>query len=157
MSDPSLAQTETVEKPIIHEPPLERTTDAQAKVIKLELRSPVLGLTVPLPNPFCGIGRKSPLTNIDRVIQEGQVYQVTAGIYSQFQPANHLKFSLSSLISVYSVCLHYMYYYSPTLKRGLFRIWVVCPSIRSSVIIFFVSTQYIQNSFKEFNKIVNVH
>ena len=95
MSDPSLAQTETVEKPIIHEPPLERTTDAQAKAIKLELRSPVLDLTVTLPNPFCGIGRKSPLTNIDQVIQEGQVYQVTAGNYSQFQSANHLKFSLT--------------------------------------------------------------
>ena len=49
--------------------------------------------------------RKSPLTNINRVIQEGQVYQVTAGNNSQFQPVNPLKFSLttanSSLMAVF--------------------------------------------------------
>ena len=54
------------------------------------------GLTVPLPNPFSGTGRKSPLTNIDRFIQEGQVYQITAGNNSQFQPANTLKLSLTT-------------------------------------------------------------
>ena len=72
--DPSLVQTETIEIPIIHEPPVEPTTDVQAKVQKLKIRSPVLGLTVPLPNSFSGTGRKSALTNINRVIKEGQVY-----------------------------------------------------------------------------------
>ena len=46
-----------------NEPPVELTTDVQTKVQKLEIRSPVLGLTVPLPNPFSGTGRESPLTN----------------------------------------------------------------------------------------------
>ena len=47
LSDLSLAQTETTEIQIIHEPPVELTTDVQAKVQKLEISSPVLGLTVP--------------------------------------------------------------------------------------------------------------
>ena len=51
LSDSSLTWTETIEIPIIHEPPVEPvepTTDVQAKVPKLEMCSPVLGLTVPL-------------------------------------------------------------------------------------------------------------
>ena len=63
MSDPSLAWTETIEIQIIHKPPVEPTTDVQAKVPKLEILSQVLGLTVPLLNTFSGTGRKSLLTN----------------------------------------------------------------------------------------------
>ena len=35
--------------------------------------------------------------------------------------------------------------------------WVVCPSVCPSVIIFFVSAQYLQNSFIEFIQILYVH
>ena len=47
LSDPSLAQTEIIEISINHEPLVEPTTDVQAKVQKLEIRSPVLDLTAP--------------------------------------------------------------------------------------------------------------
>ena len=63
--DTLLSQTETIEIPIIHEPAVKKTTDVQAKIQKLEKRSQVIGLTLPLPNPFSGTGRKSPLTNIN--------------------------------------------------------------------------------------------
>ena len=61
-----------METPIIHESPVEPTTDVQAKVPKLEMCSPVLGLTVPLPNTFSGMGRKSPLTNITSISMVGK-------------------------------------------------------------------------------------
>lgn len=64
LSDPSLAKTECIEVPIIHKQTAEPTTDVQAKVPKLEIRSPVLGLTVPLPNTFSATGRTSPLSNM---------------------------------------------------------------------------------------------
>ena len=123
MSDPSLAQTETIEIPIIHEPPAEPTTDVQAKVPKLEIRSPVLGLTVPLPNTFSGTGRTSPLTNItsghsgrtslpghSRIPQptvskrsrSSENLSSLAHLHgrhnnnSQFQPASPFKFSLTT-------------------------------------------------------------
>ena len=64
LSDPSLSQTETIEIPIIHEQTAEPVADVQAKVPKLEIRSPMLGLTVPLPNTFSATGRTSPLNNM---------------------------------------------------------------------------------------------
>ena len=80
-------------------------TEVQTKVQNYEIRSPVVGLTVPLPNLFSRMGRKCPLTNINQVIQERQVYQVTARNNSQYQPANPLKCSLirqnSSLMDVF--------------------------------------------------------
>ena len=122
LSDPSLAQTETVEIPIIHEPVGETATDIQAKVPKLEIRSPVLGLTVPLPNTFCTTGRTSPLTNMtsghsgrssfpghSRIPQpavsskrsrSSENLSSLAHLHrkqnSQFQPASPFKFSLTT-------------------------------------------------------------
>lgn len=64
LSDPSLAQTESIEIPVIHEQVPEPVSDIQAKVPKLEIRSPVLGLTVPLPNTFGSTGRTSPLSSM---------------------------------------------------------------------------------------------
>ena len=53
--------------------------------------------------------------------------------------------------------------YSPTLKKGvgLYRIWVVfpsiCSSVRSSVRHNLVSAQYLENKFIEFIQILYVH
>ena len=122
LSDPSLAQTECIEIPIIHEQVAEPVTDVQAKVPKLEIRSPMLGLTVPLPNTFSATGRTSPLSNMtsshsgrsslpghSRIPQAtvsskrsrssenlSTLSHLQAKQNSQFQPASPFKFSLTT-------------------------------------------------------------
>lgn len=48
-SDTILSHTDQIEIPVIHTKSGDTTNDVQAKVPKLEIRSPVLGLSVPIP------------------------------------------------------------------------------------------------------------
>lgn len=51
-SDTVLSRTDQIEIPVIHTMSAESTNDVQAKVPKLEIRSPILGLPIPLSNSF---------------------------------------------------------------------------------------------------------
>lgn len=59
LSDNYLSHTDDIKIPIIHEPVDRQHSDIQAKVPKLEICSPVLGLSIPLLNTFSSIGQTS--------------------------------------------------------------------------------------------------
>ncbi|XP_045166400.2 cortactin-binding protein 2-like [Mercenaria mercenaria] len=64
LSEDSLMRTHQIEIPVIHDSRDQQQNDIQAKVPKLEIRSPILGLTIPLHSTLPTAGRTSPLSSL---------------------------------------------------------------------------------------------
>lgn len=63
-SDNSISRTQQIEIPVIHDEGNQQQNDIQAKVPKLEIRSPVLGLSIPLPNAISTADGNGPLSSM---------------------------------------------------------------------------------------------